>query len=106
MKYIFSFVIISLLLFSCAENKKIELTATALETAISQGFPYEYNEGVVKAVVESPDVRLEEGRIFLKFPFSTRGLLNKDGDVFVSGIVNYDKINKSLYVDELSLIHI
>ena len=79
---------------------ELELTSVQLESAVGQGFPYEHNEGLVKVVVERPTILLDSGRIHLNFPIDTRGLIKKKGNVLVSGIINYDKNNKSLYVDE------
>lgn len=102
MKNIYSLLLVTFCLFSCTDSKKmeLELTSDQLESAVGQGFPYSHDEGLVKVVVEQPNIELEDGRIHLNFPIDTRGLIKKKGNVLVSGIINYDKNNRSLYVDE------
>ena len=102
MKYIYLVLFVTFCLFSCSDSKKmeLELTSDQLEAAVGQGFPYSHDEGLVKVVVDQPIIELEGGRIQLNFPIDTKGLIKKKGNVLVSGVINYDKNNRSLYVDE------
>lgn len=84
----------------------IELSASQLETAIAQGFPYEHNEGLVKAILEAPSIHIESNTVFIDVPFSTKGLVKKDGVVFTKGKVRYDKETASIYIDESEIISV